>query len=386
VLKSFLDIQQFVIIITIIMQNLKKKFELWKRQRITRRYLLFAAGYSIVLSTILFGCSQSVKNAQEQEQVTASDTSYNTQIAARDPKVVRIVRSKQLTALAILEKQGTLQKRLESLGYKLEWPEFAAGPQQLEALNAGGLDIASTAESPPIFSQAAGTPLVYLATTSANARSISLLVSVNSPIKSVKDLKGKKVAFQKASIGHYLLLKALEKEGLKLSDVSSVYLPPPDANVAFSQGKIDAWFIWEPFVTRTVQQKVGRVLIDGTNIRDTGNFYSTTRQFYKDNPQIIKAFLEELQKAEIWGKGHPKEAAQLLAPVTQLDVPTLEKMHSKYDWDLRPITDKVITKQQEVADKWYSLGLIPKKVNVRDGFLTPSQYAEITPKEVLAKK
>ncbi|GAA6624025.1 aliphatic sulfonate ABC transporter substrate-binding protein [Scytonema sp. NUACC26] len=356
-----------------------------KNQIVTRRHLLLTVSYSLVLSTFLFGSEQPVKSTQKQEQASTFNTSP-TKIAARDAKVIKVVRSKQLTALAILEKQGTLKKRLESLGYKLEWPEFAAGPQQLEALNAGGLDIASTAESPPVFAQAAGTPLVYLATTSANARSVSLVVPVNSPIKSVKDLKGKKVAFQKASIGHYLLLKALEKNGFKLSDVESVYLPPPDANIAFNQGKVDAWFIWEPFVTRNVQQKVGRVLIDGSNLRDTGNFYSTTKQFYKNNPQVIKVFLEELQKAENWGKKYPKETAKLLTTATQLDVPTLEKMHGKYDWDLRPITEKVIKKQQEVADKWYSLGLIPRKVNVRDGFLTPKQYAEITPQEVLAKK
>jgi sulfonate transport system substrate-binding protein len=356
-----------------------------KNRFITRRHFLLTVGYSFVLSTFLFSSEQPVKSTQKQKEASTFNTS-STKIAARDAKVIRVVRSKQLTALAILEKQGTLKKRLESLGYKLEWPEFAAGPQQLEALNAGGLDIASTAESPPVFAQAAGTPLVYLATTSANARSISLVVPVNSPIKSIKDLKGKKVAFQKASIGHYLLLKALEKNGLKLSDVESVYLPPPDANVAFNQGRVDAWFIWEPFVTRNVQQKVGRVLIDGSNLRDTGNFYSTTKQFYKNNPQVIKVFLEELQKAENWGKRYPKETAKLLTTATQLDVPTLEKMHSKYDWDLRPITEKVIKKQQEVADKWYSLKLIPKKVNVREGFLTPKQYAEITPQEVLAKK
>ncbi len=270
------------------------------------------------------------------------------------------------------------------MGYRVEWPEFAAGPQQLEALNAGGLDIALTAESPPVFAQAAGTPLVYLGSTSNDGKSISLLVPVNSSIKSVADLKGKKVAIQKASIGHYLLVKALEKEGLKLSDVQSVFLPPPDANVAFSQGKVDAWFIWEPFVSRSEQNKIGRVLLDGSQLRDTSNFFSTSRQFYEGNREVIKVFFEELQKASIWSKNHPKELAEQLTSVTKLDVPTLEKMHSKYDWGLRPINEQTINKQQEVADKWYGLGLIPKKVNVRDGFLTPEQYAEITPKDLLA--
>ncbi|ARV62674.1 aliphatic sulfonate ABC transporter substrate-binding protein [Nostocales cyanobacterium HT-58-2] len=354
--------------------HLKKKFKL------TRRSLLFTVGYCLVLSTTLFSCTtsqQTTKQTTQQQIATPNST---------ERKVVRIVRSKQLTALAVLEKQKTLDKRLEPLGFKVEWPEFAAGPQQLEALNAGSLDIALTAESPPVFAQAAGTDLVYLTAVSFDGKSISLLVPTNSSVKSVKDLKGKKVAFQKASIGHYLLVKALEKEGLKLSDVESVYLPPPDANVAFSQGKVDGWFIWEPFVTRAEQKKIGRVIVDGSQLRDTGNFYSTSRKFYQSNHEVIKIFLEELQKANTWSKEHPKELAQLLAPVTQLDVPTLEKMHDKYDFELRPITEQVIKKQQEVADMWYSQKLIPKKVNVKDGFLTPEEYTKITPQEVLAKQ
>ncbi|MEH1872884.1 aliphatic sulfonate ABC transporter substrate-binding protein [Nostoc sp.] len=364
------------------MPALQGKFELKKSQRTTPRSLLFALGYCLMLSTTLSSCSEAKNNTQQSESSLKSVALSST----TEKQLVRIVRSKQLSALAILEKQGSLEKRLEPLGFKVQWAEFAAGPQQLEALNANGLDIASTAESPPVFSQAAGAPLVYLATTHPSGKAISLLVPVNSPIKSVSDLKGKKVAFQKASIGHYLLVKALEDAGLKLSDVQSVFLPPPDANVAFSQNKVDAWYIWEPFATRNVENKIARVLTDGGKLRDTGNFFSTSRQFYQAHPDVIKLFLEELEKAEIWTKNHPKEVAQLLAPVTQLDPPTLEIMHDKYDYGLVPITEKTIIKQQQVADKWYSLGLIPKKVNVREGFLTPEEYAKITPSEVLANK
>jgi sulfonate transport system substrate-binding protein len=372
-----------------IMLNWETKLKSWKNKRITRRSALSAFSSSLLLSATVF-IWNTPQNSTQQQAISSTGSATNTNsklIASNDKKVVRIVRSKQLTALAVLEKKGILEKRLGALGYKVEWPEFAAGPQQLEALNANGLDIASTAESPPVFSQAAGVPLVYLAANSSDGRAISLLVPPNSPVKRFKDLKGKKVAFQKASIGHYLTVRAAEKEGLKLADVTSVFLAPPDANAAFSQGKVDAWFIWEPFVTRNVQNKVGRVLLDGGNgLRDTNNFYSTNRKFYQENPQVIKIFLEELQKAQVWSKKNPKEIAQLLTGATQLDAPTLEKMHDKYDFALVPINEKVIKKQQDVADKWYSLGLIPKKVNVRDGFLTPQQYAAITPKEVLAKK
>jgi sulfonate transport system substrate-binding protein len=366
------------------MKNFKKQFALWKNQTITRRHALFAFGYSLVLSTTLFSCNNSPDNSQQQAPSSASNAASSSNTAA--DKVIRIVRSKQLTALAVLEQKGILTERLKPLGYRVEWPEFAAGPQQLEALNAGGLDIALTAESPPVFSQASGAPIVYLAANSSDGQSISLLVPKNSPIQSVKDLKGKKVAFQKASIGHYLIVRALEKEGLKLSDIESVFLPPPDANVAFSQGKVDAWFIWEPFVTRNVQNNTGRVLTDGGNgLRDTNNFFSTNRKFYEENREVIKVFLEELQKAQNWAKNNPKELSQLLSAITKLDPPTLEIMHKKYDFTLIPITEGIINKQQEVADKWYSLGLIPQKVNVRDGFLSPEQYAEITPKGLQAK-
>ncbi|MFB2891823.1 aliphatic sulfonate ABC transporter substrate-binding protein [Aerosakkonemataceae cyanobacterium BLCC-F50] len=370
------------------MQNWQEKLASWQRKPITRRASLFALGYGLVISTSLLSCGTQNNQNQLQSNTPVSSnptsTTASTPTATSTNKVVRVVRSKQLTALAVLEKQGTLSEKLAPLGYKVEWLEFAAGPQQLEAINTGNLDIASTAESPPVFSQAAGVPLVYLATTAKNGKAVSLLVPVNSPVKSVTDLKGKKIAFQKASIGHYLLVKALEKEALKLTDVESVFLPPPDANVAFTQGKVDAWFIWEPFVTRAVQKNVGRVLLDGGELRDTRNFYSTSRQFYQANPEVIKIFLEELQKAEIWSKDHPQEMAEMLTSVTQLDAPTLVEMHKKYDWGLQPITEEVIAKQQEVADKWYNLGLIPKQVNVKEGFLSPQEYAQFTPKEVLA--
>jgi sulfonate transport system substrate-binding protein len=371
----------------------KRDSKSWQNSPINRRSILIALG-CLAISTTLFSCNNPQNNSQQQNNSSSSTTTPNTNdvsassnSSGANQKVVRVDRVKQLSAIAVLEKWGILEKRLKPLGYKVEWPEFAAGPQELEAINAGGLDIAFTAESPLIFSQAAGIPLVYLAATSSDGQTISLLVPTNSNFKNVKDLKGKKVAFQKASIGHYLLVRALEKAGMKLNDVQSVFLAPPDANVAFNQGRVDGWFIWEPFVTRNVQNKVGRVLVDGSNgLRDTSNFISSSRKFYEENPQVIKIILEELQKAEIWSKDHPQEIAKLLAPVTKLDPPTLEKMHSKYDFTLIPITNEVIQKQQQVADLWYRLGLIPKKVNVKEDFLTPEQYAEITPKDVLARK
>lgn len=354
----------------------------WKSAKITRRSTLFLLGYSLVLSTTLVGCGSSSQTNSSPSSGASTDTAGGT----GSLREFRVVRSKQLSALAVLEKQGNLEKALKPFGFTVKWLEFAAGPQELEALNAGSLDLASTAESPPVFAQAAGTPLVYIATTPTNGKPVALLIPKDSPAKTVADLKGKRIAFQKASIGHYLLVKALEQVGLKLEDIQTVPLPPPEANVAFAQGKVDGWFIWDPYITRAEQSGVGRVLIDGEKLRDTRNFYTTSRKFYQEHPDVIKVFLEELEKAETWSKDHPTEMAQMLAPVTQLDPKVLEIMHDKYEYGLRPITEEVIAKQQAVADMWYNLKLIPTKVDVRTGFLTPADYAKLTPQTVLAKQ
>lgn len=355
------------------------KIERLMRSRMTRRTALFTAGYGVALSTALWGCAKSD---------TAQQTSTSPQAGAPTSggQVFHVVRSKQLTALAALEKRGSLEKALEPLGFKVSWDEYLAGPQQLEALNAGSLDLASTAESPPVFSQAAGAPLVYLATMPINGRLISLLVPEASTAKSIADLKGKRIAFQKASIGHYLTVRALEEAGLKLTDIESVFLPPPDASAAFAAGSVDGWFVWEPFVTRNVQKKIGRVLLDGGNgLRDTTNFYSTRREFLEKHPEVLKVFFEELEKAELWAKANPKEITELLAPVTQLDPAALKVIYDKTEWGVRPITPEIITKQQEVADLWFGLNLIPKEVDVKQGFLSDAEYSKVIPEVVLAK-
>lgn len=376
------------------MKELPPLFKVFTRpdqvQKIKRRSLLFSAAYSLVLSTALIGCSSTPTASTSTDSKTASKSSDTKTTEASKPaasgekKVIRIVRSKQLTALAVLEKQGTLEKAFQPIGYEVKWAEFAAGPQQLEALNANGLDIASTAESPPIFSQAAGTPLVYLGATATNGKPVALLVGKDSPIQSVQDLKGKKIAFQKASIGHYLAVKAFEKEGLTINDFESVFLPPADASAAFSQGKVDGWFIWDPFITRTELNGVGRVLLDGEKLRDTRNYYTTTRKFYEGNKDAIKLFFEELEKADAWVKANPKEVSTLLAGVTKIEPNILEKMHSKYEYGLRPITEDIIKEQEKVAEFWFRLKLIPNKPDVRAGFLKPEEYEFITPKGVLA--
>ena len=149
--------------------------------------------------------------------------------------------------LVLLRADGSLDKRLAEKGVDVRWTEFPAGPQLLEGLNVGSVDFGTTGETPPVFAQAAGADLLYVAHEPPAPLSEAILVPKDSPLKTAADLKGKRVAFNKGSNVHYLLVRALEDAGLSINDVTPVYLAPADARAAFERGSVDAWVIWDPF-------------------------------------------------------------------------------------------------------------------------------------------
>jgi sulfonate transport system substrate-binding protein len=161
-------------------------------------------------------------------------------------KVVRIGFQKY-GKLVLLKSKGTLEEKLKAAGYKVVWTEFPSGPPLLEALNVGAIDFGNTGEAPPIFAQAAGAPIQYVAYEPPAPKGEAILVPKDSKLTSVADLKGKKIALNKGSNVHYLLVKALEKAGVKYSEVEPVFLAPADARAAFERGAVDAWVIWDPF-------------------------------------------------------------------------------------------------------------------------------------------
>src|SRR5215510_12181800 len=138
-------------------------------------------------------------------------------------KVVRIGYQKY-GKLVLLKGRGTLEDKLKPLGYTVTWTEFPSGPPLLEALNVGSIDFGDVGEAPPIFAQAAGAPLVYVAATTTRPQSEAVLVPPDSPIRSPADLKGKRIALNKGSNVHYFLVKLLRQHGLQYRDVHPVFL------------------------------------------------------------------------------------------------------------------------------------------------------------------
>src|SRR6201996_7992138 len=264
-------------------------------------------------------------------------------------KVVRIGYQKY-GKFVLLKGRGTLEDKLKPLGYSVAWTEFPSGPPLLEALNVGAIDMGVTGETPPIFAQAAGAPLVYLAYDPPAPQGEAILVPKDSALKSIADLSGKKVALNKGSNVHYLLVRALEHAGLKYSDIQPVFLAPADALAAFSRGAVDAWVIWDPYEAAAEATTGARVLTDGTGLVANHQFYFSSKKFLNDNPKAVDVVLEALNETDAWTKDHIDEGAEQLSPSIGLPASVVAVSLKRESYGILPINNEVIASQQRIAD------------------------------------
>jgi sulfonate transport system substrate-binding protein len=268
--------------------------------------------------------------------------------------------------LVLLKGKGSLEEKLRPLGYKVSWTEFPSGPPLLEALNVGAIDFGVAGETPPIFAQAAGAPLVYLAYDPPAPQGEAILIPKDSPLKSVADLKGKKVVLNKGSNVHYLLVKALEQAGVKYTDIQPVYLAPSDALAAFSSGSVDAWVIWDPYEAAAEASTGARVLADGSGVVANYQFYFTSKSFLAHDAKAVDVVLEALNEADDWAKNNIEAVAAQLSPSVGLPASVLAVSLKREAYGILPISDAVIASQQRIADTFFGLGLLPKAITVSD--------------------
>jgi sulfonate transport system substrate-binding protein len=251
------------------------------------------------------------------------------------------------------------------------WTEFPSGPPLLEALNVGAIDFGNTGEAPPIFAQAAGAPIQYVAYEPPAPKGEAILVPKDSKLTSVAELRGKKVALNKGSNVHYLLVKALEKAGVKYSEVEPVFLAPADARAAFERGAVDAWVIWDPFQAAAEAATGARTLADGTGVVSNYQFYFSSKKFLESYPGIVDLVLAELREVDDWAKSDIHAVANQLAPAIGLPVGVVEVALKRQSYGIKPITDSVIADQQQVADTFFALGLLPKQIKISDAARRP---------------
>ncbi|AUI37111.1 sulfonate ABC transporter substrate-binding protein [[Bacillus] caldolyticus] len=273
--------------------------------------------------------------------------------------------------ILLMKHEHKLQKQLEQEGYHVTWSEFNTGSSILEALNTGSIDFAVAGDIPSIFALAKGAQFRYIAGEPSSPASEGIIVRKGLDLSSLADLKGRKIALNKASIAEYLLVKALHSVGLSLRDVQPVYLNPPDASLALEKGEVDAWVVWDPFLS-VAESKGHTLLKDGTGIVPYRTFYFSSPAMTDSHPDIVRQFVQALQKSGEQIRRDPTEAAQLLHEATNLPVNTwihvLKKRQSTVHW----IDPQAVRDLQQEADDLRAIGFIEKHVSIEDVVWKPT--------------
>jgi sulfonate transport system substrate-binding protein len=316
------------------------------------------------------GCHRSGLAVTLALSLVSSALALTASAAQEEPKSVQVGYQKY-GSFNVIKAQGAFDRLMAAKGIRVEWFLFPAGPQLLEALNAGSIELGHTGEAPPIFAQAAGVPFVYLGNQPPYPAGEGILVPKDSPIRSVADLKGKKVALNRGSNVHYLLLRALDQAGLKYQDIHPVYLPPADARAAFQGGSVDAWAIWDPYLTAAQAATGARILVDGSNLVANREFFLGSRKFVEARPEVIEVLRQAADEASRWSTEKPQEVAEFLAPQVGIEPKILETIVRRQPSGYKPIDASVISDQQRIANAFFQLNLIPKAVDVREAVITP---------------
>jgi sulfonate transport system substrate-binding protein len=341
-------------LMSIFLLGRRLKFQLaWGQFSFRGLTSLFAVGLSF--SLLVAACSPSQPPANQAE-------------ASPSPVQERVVRigHQKFDPFTLVKARGGLEKRLESLGVTVEWTEFQSGPPMLEALNVGSIDIGRTGDAPPVVAQAADAPLVYIGGSAPKDRSSALIVQSDSPIQTIADLRGKKIAYAKGSSANYLVVKVLAEGGLTLDDVESVYLPAADARSAFEQSSVDAWVIWDPFYAAAQEQSNARVIRDSEGLAANRDFYLANNAYVDENQDVIEAIEQETQNVAAWAESNPDEVVNILSPILGIEPAILDTVTKRRNYGFEPINNEMVAEQQEIADTFSELGLIPKSVKVSD--------------------
>lgn len=269
--------------------------------------------------------------------------------------------------LALLKAQGTLEDRLEAEGYEVAWEELAIGTLVLEALNTGNIDFGHSSDANAIFSAANGKPIEYAASENPYPEGVALLSRADSGITTVADLEGTRIGVVEGGNMHYLLLRALEREGLSVDDVDVVYYAnAADGMAAFQQGEFEVFGTWDPFLAIIQEQIETTTVLDAEGLADNRTFYFATPEFMENDPEILSIILEELQKSNQWANENSVDAAAILADELGLDPAPLETANERRDYGVLAMDDAAVQAQQDLADTFFDAGLIENEITVAD--------------------
>ncbi|WP_329556222.1 ABC transporter substrate-binding protein [Streptomyces sp. NBC_00696] len=259
---------------------------------------------------------------------------------------------------------------LKNLDYKIKWSTFTSGPPLLEAVNAKAVDIGGVGNTPPVFAAGADSKIKVVAAWHGTSDGDAVLVPKDSKLSRPQQLKGKSIAVAQGSSAHFQLVASLKAAGLSLSDVKVKYLQPADALAAFTSGKVDAWAVWDPYTSQVLQSKQGRILTSGEGVTNGLSFQVAAPGALADKKKAaaIKDYLDRLRRAQTWVFTHQEDWAKVWAKDTGLPYEVaLASVKRTNSTRVSVAVDKpLIASEQQIADTFTQLKLIPRKVDFAD--------------------
>ncbi|MGF7187137.1 sulfonate transport system substrate-binding protein [Robbsia andropogonis] len=237
-------------------------------------------------------------------------------------------------SLSMLAMQSdSFKKTLADKGIKVEWVgPFPNHAPSMQAVVGGSADFGFWGSTTPaLAAMLAGSPLVFNAFNIYSPRSTAIIVKKSSGINGVKDLVGRKVAVNRSGLGEFLLVAALEQNGIDRSKVEVLYLNPPDAAPAFAQGKIDAWSMWSPAVDIARYGNDAKdIFNEGRDLKFLIDFNSlvTLRKFSEENSALVRAVIDAYYTVGQWQSTHPAEAEKIAQQEGKYPDPVREHLTS----------------------------------------------------------
>lgn len=287
--------------------------------------------------------------------------------AENTPSTLRIGYQKSSTLITLLKTRGTLEQSLAPLDLRVSWHEFASGLPLTEALNVGAIDFsADVADTVPVFAQAAHARFVYVAQEAPSPKAQAIIVKTGSTLRTLADLRTKRIAVTKAAGSHYLLLAALARAKLAPTDTAIHYLTPADGRAAFERGSVDAWITWDPYVASVDSNPDVRILADGNGLASYQRYYLASSSFAAARPDVVQIVFDRLSQAGAWLREHQREAADTLAPIWGLDAKTIERANARRSYLVRAVVTQNFGEQQKIADTFLAAGLLPARVDTGD--------------------
>ena len=254
---------------------------------------------------------------------------------AADPlKEIRIDWATYNPVSLVLKDQKLLEKEFEKDGISIKWVQSAGSNKALEFLNAGSLDLGSSAGAAALIAKINGNPIksIYV----YSRPEWTALVTKSAEIKTVADLKGKRVAVTRGTDPHIFLVRTLAGAGLSEKDVKLVLLQHADGRTALERGDVEAWAGLDPIMASAEVESGARLFYRKAE-DNTWGVLNAREDFARDYPEIVKRVLATYEKARLWSLANPKELSKSLVDATKLSEAVIAKQLERTELTHGPI-------------------------------------------------